>query len=142
HAGDEEEPVPQAAAFDDLFRGEHGSVRLTIAAPEPGAEEVEGEGHDEQRDADGEDGLVFQAAVGQVAHGDLDDVGGHGLGAFGGGGGEAGRVAGGDGDDRGFADGAGDGEDGGGGDAGERAGEDDAESGRHAVSAHAVGTLA
>src|SRR5262245_50537710 len=54
------------------------SVCLPEAPPQPVAEDVEQERHQEQQQADREDGAVGGGAVGHVALADLDDEGGHG----------------------------------------------------------------
>src|SRR5688572_31462603 len=93
------------------------SVRLPVTLAEDVAADVEEEGHDQEGEAGGEDRLVADAVVGQVAQADLDDVGGDGGAGVGRVEGEERLLPGGDGDDHRLAQGAGDAQDVGGGDA-------------------------
>src|SRR3990170_4730112 len=95
-------------------------VLLAVAAHDNGRRDVEDEGYEEERQADGEDGLVVDGAAGGIAQPHLEHIPRHGLDALEREEGQVRRGAGGDRDDHRFADHAGDGEQHGGDDTGQR----------------------
>ena len=81
-------------------------VRLPEARDDDAAEGVKREGHHEEREADGEDAVVVDGIVTQVAAANAGDMPGHGLGGVKGAEAQVGPGAGRDGNDHRLADGA------------------------------------